>query len=61
MVVIAAPSASATKVWQERTGIPSRCTVQAPQSAIPQPNLVPVSPTMSRIAQSSGMSPPTSS
>ena len=61
MVVIVAPAASPTRVWQERTGTPSRWTVQAPQSAWPQPNFVPVSPTMSRIAQSSGMSSPTSS
>src|SRR4051812_23167536 len=35
-------------VWQDRIGSPSRCTVQAPHSAIPQPNLVPVRPSASR-------------
>src|SRR5207249_463319 len=40
----------------ERTGWPSRCTVQAPHCAMPQPNLVPVSPRTSRSTQSSGMS-----
>src|SRR5688572_27485576 len=47
-------------VEQERTACPSTCTVQAPQSAIPQPNLVPVSPTTSRRTQSSGISGATS-
>ena len=42
-------------VPQERTGLPSRCTVHAPQSCAPQPNLVPVMPTVSRMAQSSGV------
>src|SRR5262245_25011393 len=44
----------------ERTGWPSTCTVQAPQSAMPQPNLLPVSPISSRRAHSSGVSPGTS-
>src|SRR5215470_10789878 len=35
-------------VRHERTAWPSRCTVQAPQSAMPQPNFVPVSPISSR-------------
>src|ERR1700694_1451541 len=35
-------------------------TVQAPHCAMPQPYLVPVSPTFSRIAQSSGVSSSTS-
>ena len=30
-------------VWQERTALPSTCTVQAPHRPEPQPNLVPVS------------------
>ena len=45
----------------ERTARPLRCTVQAPQAAMPQPNLVPVRPSVSRIAHSSGMSGSTSS
>ena len=44
-------------VMQERTGWPSRCTVQAPHSAIPQPNLVPVRPSSSRSVHNRGVSP----
>ena len=44
---------------QERTGLPSRCTVQAPHCAMPQPNFVPVVLSTSRNTQSSGMSPST--
>ena len=40
---------------QERVATPSTCTVQAPHCAMPQPYLVPVRPTFSRIAQSSGV------
>ena len=36
------------------------CTVQAPHSAIPQPNFVPVMPSTSRNTQRSGVSPSTS-
>src|SRR6185436_9679201 len=36
-------------------GSPFRCTVHAPQSAAPQPNLVPVMPSVSRSTQSSGV------
>src|SRR5947207_14773774 len=49
-----------TGVIQERTAKPSRCTVQAPHSAMPHPNLVPVMPSTSRNTQSSGVSPSTS-
>src|SRR3954447_26239768 len=45
---------------QERMAAPSRCTVQAPHSAMPQPNLVPVMPSTSRSTHSSGVSPSTS-
>src|SRR5216684_8892190 len=55
MVVIFLPSAAATGITQERTAAPSRCTVQAPHWAMPQPYLVPVRPTCSRIAQSKGV------
>src|SRR6202521_4324535 len=48
------------EVTQERVGAPAICTVQAPQSAIPQPNFVPVMPSTSRNTQSSGVSPSTS-
>ena len=55
MVVIFLPAAADSGVLQERIGLPSRCTVQAPHSAAPQPNLVPVMPSVSRITQSSGV------
>src|SRR4029077_7208282 len=45
-----------TGVMQERVGAPSRCTVQAPHSPAPQPNLVPVSSRVSRNTQSNGLS-----
>src|ERR1700683_325582 len=56
MVVIFLPETWDRRVWQERTGTPSTCTVHAPQSPAPQPNLVPVSPTSSRITHNSGVS-----
>src|SRR6266850_3773710 len=42
MVVIFLPSAAEIGVTHERVGRPSRCTVHAPHSAMPQPNFVPV-------------------
>src|SRR2546429_1069223 len=60
MVVMLFPVTAATGVTQERTGRPSSCTVQAPHSAMPQPNLVPVRPITSRSTQSTGMSGGTS-
>src|SRR5262245_65385227 len=59
MVVTDMPATIDTGVMQERMGVPSTCTVQAPQAAAPQPNLVPVSLRCSRSTQSSGVSPPT--
>ena len=56
MVVICLPAASLTETPQERIATPSIWTVQAPHCAMPQPYLVPVRPTFSRIAQSSGVS-----
>src|SRR5215472_14638972 len=56
MVVTRLPLAALTGVTQERIGSPSRCTVQAPQSAMPHPYLVPVSPSTSRSTHSNGMS-----
>jgi hypothetical protein len=47
-------------VTQERVGLPSTCTVQAPHSAKPQPNFVPVMPSTSRKTHRSGVSPSTS-
>src|SRR5215475_8499046 len=40
---------------QERVASPLICTVQAPQSAMPQPNFVPVRFSVSRRTQSSGI------
>ena len=60
MVVIFFPPTADTGVTHERVGVPSRCTVQAPHSAMPQPNLVPVRPTTSRSTQSKGISGDTS-
>ena len=60
MVVTVFPAMLFITVQQERTACPSTCTVQAPHSAMPQPNLVPVSPTTSRRTQSSGISGGTS-
>src|SRR5882757_3198697 len=55
MVVTLRPATVLTGVTQERRASPSTCTVQAPHSDIPQPNLVPVRPTVSRITQRSGV------
>ena len=56
MVVTDLPAALANGVTQPRTGSPSTCTVQAPHSAMPQPNLVPVMPSSSRRTQRRGVS-----
>src|SRR6476659_2794389 len=55
MVAIFLPTAAETGITHERVALPSRCTVHAPQTAAPHPYLVPVRPTCSRIAQSSGV------
>src|SRR5271154_1354367 len=55
MVVTDLPFASLIAVTQDRMASPSRCTVQAPQAATPQPNFVPVSPRTSRRYQSTGI------
>src|SRR2546428_14131356 len=55
MVVIFLPTAALTGITQERIALPSMCTVQAPHCAMPQPYLVPVRPTCSRIAHSRGV------
>ena len=44
----------------ERIARPFKCTVQAPHMPMPQPNLVPLSLSVSRIAHSRGMSSSTS-
>jgi hypothetical protein len=48
IVVTDRPSTSDTGMAQARVACPSICTVQAPQAAMPQPNLVPVSARCSR-------------
>src|SRR4029077_14175869 len=55
MVVTFFPCTLETGVMQERAASPLMCTVQAPQSAMPQPNLVPVRSRVSRNTQSSGI------
>src|SRR6266568_7806763 len=55
MVVICFPSAPLTGKEQERVATPSIWTVQAPHCAMPQPYLVPVRPTCSRITHNSGV------
>src|SRR5260370_28395200 len=56
IVVISAPTTAPTGTTHDRIASPFRCTVQAPQSAAPQPNLVPVSPRTSRRYQRTGIS-----
>src|SRR5215471_11121968 len=48
MVTTCFPATSDIAMLQERIASPLRCTVQAPQSATPQPNFVPVRPSSSR-------------
>ncbi len=55
MVVILCPAAAEMGVTQERIACPFNCTVQAPHRAAPQPNLVPVQPSVSRSAQRIGV------
>src|SRR6478736_6343290 len=55
MVVTERPETSFTAVMQARVASPSTWTVQAPQSATPQPYFVPVSPNSSRRYQSNGV------
>ncbi len=55
MVVTERPCTSDNWVWQEKARLPSMWTMQAPQRPAPQPNLVPVSLSCSRITQSSGV------
>src|SRR2546426_4503200 len=57
MVTILSPAFSVpTGIEQERRTSPLICTEQAPHCATPQPYLVPVRPTCSRITQSRGVS-----
>src|SRR5262245_452682 len=54
MVTTVLPSTAEAWVWHARTATPSRCTVQAPHRPAPQPYLVPVKPTWSRMTHRSG-------
>src|SRR5882762_6061246 len=56
MVVISLPASLLVLVTHERMAVPFWSTVQAPHSAIPHPNLVPVRPRTSRKYHSSGSS-----
>ena len=47
---VSCPRRQPAEVMHERTASPSRCTVHAPQAPMPQPNFVPVMPSMSLIA-----------
>ena len=60
MVVTCLPSVADMGSVHDRTARPSRCTVQAPQAAMPQPYFVPVRPSCSRSTQRSGISGSTS-
>src|SRR5262249_20161537 len=55
MVTMFFPATSDIGMLQERIASPLRCTVQAPQSATPQPNFVPVKPSSSRKYHMSGI------
>ena len=56
MVVTWALPTADRGVMQARTGSPFRCTVQAPHSAMPQPNLVPFICSSPRSTHSRGVS-----
>src|SRR5438876_10163468 len=56
IVVTRFPATAATGSTQVRVATPSRWTVQAPHCAMPQPNLVPVRPRLSRSTQGRGVS-----
>src|SRR3954471_23100845 len=60
IVVISEVPMLSRGVTQERVATPSTCTVQAPQSAAPHPNFVPVMPSTSRNTHRRGVSPSTS-
>src|SRR5271168_2786166 len=55
MVVTALPATWDTWVWHENARLPSIWTMQAPHNPVPQPNLVPVSLSSSRITHRSGV------
>src|ERR1700675_183809 len=55
MVVTFLPCVWDRLIWHERTALPSICSVQAPHSPEPHPDLVPVSFRCSRTTHSSGV------
>src|SRR5215467_8071552 len=60
IVVRSFPAAWPTGWEHERTAFPFKCTVHDPHSPIPHPYFVPVSPIVSRITHSRGVSGSTS-
>src|SRR5260370_21946872 len=56
MVMISRPCAASIGMTHERTASPSKCTVHAPHSALPHPNLVPTSCNSPRSTHSRGVS-----
>src|SRR4051812_26983397 len=56
VTILSAALTLPTGIEHERITSPLMCTEQAPHCATPQPYLVPVKPTCSRITQSSGVS-----
>src|SRR5262245_45203048 len=56
IVTTVLPATAETGVVHERTAWPLTCTVHAPQTAMPQPNLVPVRPNSSRTTHINGVS-----
>ena len=60
IVVIFWPGIAEAGTEHERTAVPFTWTVQAPHAAMPQPNLVPVNPSVSRSTHSRGVSSSTS-
>jgi hypothetical protein len=60
MVVIFLPTACEAGVTHDLVACPSICTVHAPHCEMPQPNLVPVRPMLSRITHNKGVSGSTS-
>src|SRR5262245_41878086 len=56
VTILSVAFTSPTRIEHERMTSPLMCTEQAPHWATPQPYLVPVRPTCSRITQSRGVS-----
>src|SRR5512134_2091972 len=56
MVTTFLPATAESGVVHALTASPPTSTVQAPQTAMPQPNLVPISPNSSRTTHISGVS-----